>query len=524
MSIFSERNFNFFMATAVLLILVIPVGIANIYLGYFIGESPCTLCWNERIGMIIIGILGIFILRYGLKMKYIAGVFISAAYGLLMTIRHTSLDGFAWDVGMGFGTSMFGAHTYTWGVFVYWAVIIVMSVLLIFVKNKQIAKDLTSDEIVCRKLNPYSKIVVIASFVIVLSNAFQAFFLTGIPPFSGKGEPERMSLNILQAKEKWTTGVWTRLQKSFSLTGRNVVDAPLVEKESYPKKFSFNANPHEGPIADLNSKLEILDTKKLPFKAIGIFQKGNASTLAYNKNKNEFVVGSTQAGFYFTDENFEKVTSSAILDKPNGYDIPLLVSSTFIDDMLVTTSYNKTLVAIERENLDKIDSFKEWNTFRQTTGGLKTSWYRSRPVVLTIRAKKSYILSIAKDPNSKFLYMLSVPNEVNKNIILIKIDSTDNILSGESILKIDENLKLKSDRSVHEYYITASEIQDDKILAFSKNFNTMLVIDIQSQKITNAYELPDIGTINDVAIKDSVIYALNFKDNETFITKLKMPF
>ena len=45
------------MTTAVLLILAIPVGIANIYLGYVVGESPCTLCWFERIGMILIGVL-----------------------------------------------------------------------------------------------------------------------------------------------------------------------------------------------------------------------------------------------------------------------------------------------------------------------------------------------------------------------------------------------------------------------------------------------------------------------------------
>lgn len=56
-----QKRFNLLMTTAVLLILAIPVGIANIYLGYVVGESPCTLCWFERIGMILIGVLGIFI-------------------------------------------------------------------------------------------------------------------------------------------------------------------------------------------------------------------------------------------------------------------------------------------------------------------------------------------------------------------------------------------------------------------------------------------------------------------------------
>ncbi len=39
MSLFNEKNFDFVMATAVLLVLAIPVGIANIYLGYVIGEA-----------------------------------------------------------------------------------------------------------------------------------------------------------------------------------------------------------------------------------------------------------------------------------------------------------------------------------------------------------------------------------------------------------------------------------------------------------------------------------------------------
>lgn len=39
----SEKNFNLLIATEVLLILAIPVGIANVVLGYIIGESPCTL-------------------------------------------------------------------------------------------------------------------------------------------------------------------------------------------------------------------------------------------------------------------------------------------------------------------------------------------------------------------------------------------------------------------------------------------------------------------------------------------------
>ncbi|MBZ7960924.1 disulfide bond formation protein B [Campylobacter molothri] len=71
----NDQYFYLFMTTAVLLILAVPVGFANIYLGYFHNESPCTLCWFERIGMVIIGVLGMLILRYGPQIKYIVCVF-----------------------------------------------------------------------------------------------------------------------------------------------------------------------------------------------------------------------------------------------------------------------------------------------------------------------------------------------------------------------------------------------------------------------------------------------------------------
>ena len=48
-----------------LLIVLLPVGIANIILGYFMGDSPCTLCWGQRQNMAYIGVVALFMVRYG---------------------------------------------------------------------------------------------------------------------------------------------------------------------------------------------------------------------------------------------------------------------------------------------------------------------------------------------------------------------------------------------------------------------------------------------------------------------------
>ena len=46
-----------------LLIVLLPVGIANLILGYLMGDSPCTLCWGQREQMAFIGVVALFILK-----------------------------------------------------------------------------------------------------------------------------------------------------------------------------------------------------------------------------------------------------------------------------------------------------------------------------------------------------------------------------------------------------------------------------------------------------------------------------
>ena len=62
-----------------LLIVLLPVGIANVILGYFMGDSPCTLCWGQRQEMAYIGVVALFMVRYGFKPKYLATMLVMAA-------------------------------------------------------------------------------------------------------------------------------------------------------------------------------------------------------------------------------------------------------------------------------------------------------------------------------------------------------------------------------------------------------------------------------------------------------------
>lgn len=511
----NQKTFNFIMATAVLLVLAIPVGIANFYLGYVIGEGPCTLCWQERIGMVVTGVAGILIIRYGLKLRYIAMVFISGGYGMFMTLRHTSFMS-SRDMGMGFGGDVFGAHTYTWGVLVYWVVIIVMSVLLLTVKKSEFKDEVTSEDTNIKPLSPYAKGIIWLSFIVIASNAVQAFISAGPPPFVGKGSPERISLE----KNTWIFNVWPRLSKPFSFTGSNVVEKPYMADINEKVSTKFNTNSNKGAFESLESTLSINETIILPFQAKGIFGKGASSGIAYDIKNKEFAIVNSNGGIYFVDDNFQP-TAHAIIDMPNGRNLKLLADASFVDGTLIATGINKTLVAIKRTPKDKIDPYKEWVTMRETSGGLELPWKQDRPFVLTVRAKKSYILTLAKDPNSKFMYMVSVPNDKSSKQILIKVDSKDRLLSAET--PITSAIKLKDGRKIDDYYITALAFGSDKLYAYSKNYNTLMAIEPNSAKIVAAYAMPDVGDVKSMEIVNNKLYLLSKKDGKDEIIILSMP-
>ncbi len=55
------------LALAVLALAVVPVGAAVFVLGFVYGDSPCVMCWEQRIGMALVALIGLFILRFGAR-------------------------------------------------------------------------------------------------------------------------------------------------------------------------------------------------------------------------------------------------------------------------------------------------------------------------------------------------------------------------------------------------------------------------------------------------------------------------
>ena len=120
--------------TLVLLMMVFPIGIAVFVLGFGLGDSPCIMCWSERINLIAIALTGVFMMRYGLKQKYIGWLMVICLFGMFNTMRHIGLYS-SQDNGQGFSLMLFGARTYTWSLVMH-TLGLVVAIVLYYLENK----------------------------------------------------------------------------------------------------------------------------------------------------------------------------------------------------------------------------------------------------------------------------------------------------------------------------------------------------------------------------------------------------
>lgn len=515
----STKTFDWIMTTAVLLVLAIPVGIANIYLGFYVGESPCTLCWFERIGMIVIGILGIFMLRYGPKMKYIACVFLFGAYGLYMGLRHTSTH-WARDIGMGNGDKLVGAHTYTWAIVVYWIVIVFMAAMLFFITHKSELMAMLADaKLKIKPLTTYAKFVVIASFLVVCSNAFQALVLNGVPPYTGKGNPDRFSLDLSMMTRTWTTGVWNRLL-NWNFTGKNVIEDPYIKDLSEPKEVLLGLKPEQGPIQNVQ-KLVPSGSELIRIPEIASRTKKPLVAAAFNPETQQMAFVTHELGAFMTTPDMKKVTDYVVFDKPNASDMHYVTGAAFADNKLMIIAFNKVLVGIEKSE-KPIDDLLEWRTFRETSGHINPIFGKARKNMVSIRGKQSYVNALASDGN--FLYTITIPNRWTKKAVLQKFSTNDWMLSAETPLRAASNLNVKDERKLGLTYVSGLFFHQGQLLAMDARYNELLVINPDTAEIVAAYYLDGLSAPRSVFIKGDRLVVLDRKNNENYLVSYAVPF
>ena len=466
---------------AVLALVIGPIGIAVFVLGFGLGDSPCVLCWAQRTGMVLIALTGLFVIRFGPRPRYVGLAVLLAAFGIYMGLRHSSLH--LWrDVGQGFSAEILGAHTYTWSMFIYWACVVMMGVLLLMLKDGEASSE-------ARRLRPLERVTLWLFLVAAAGNAVQAFASTGPPPYMGQGDPIRFSFN--PGNWVWSTEEWT--PSPVSLRGRWAIEKPDVGLA--------NASPAESPLANV----PLLSTARRGNVSLPL--DGPITDLAYDAATDRFLV-TTEKGIYITDGSFGRVLRHTIVDTGFSVDLARFAAGTFLgSDTVMAMSENKSYVVL-REN-DKADAASNYRYFLASFDKFDEV---SRSRFTTVRAKMMYVMAAAFDPASGSVYTVTVPNTKVKRLVVSRFDRRDMTLSEEftPALAPGSGLAFKTEKgSLDSFYVAGAAFAGGRLHCISAAFGTLLTIDPQTRTVVAAGTIPGLAKPVGLAIKGSEAFIVD---------------
>ncbi len=459
----SEDRLRAVLAWIVIVLMGGPVTTA-VLLGVLHGDSPCILCWAERTSMILIALVGLFVIRYGPKPRYLGLAVLLGTWGTFMAIRHSALH-LARDVGQGFSAAILGVHTYVWAWVIHATVLAVIGVLLLFMRRLA-----PSDEI--RPPSRAGRFAMGFFMVVVAANALQAFASTGPPPFIGQGDPVRLSLN----PRHW---VWSleELQPPYvSLRGSWAIPAPDPD--------AADPEPAHGPLANLPALAVHRWTR------IGVPLDGAPSGLAYDAAIGRFVVVTDHYEVALLDSTLTRVIHRVVLDPGFSVDLTPLAGAAFLGaDTMAALSTNKSYALLVPD--PNADARREWRHFRATDGRVKEL---DLGRFQTVRAHQMYVMSLAYDPTAQELITVGVPSPRHRQLVVSRFARADMTLSSEFEPDLASGLALAgSDRSLAEYVVTGTTVAGGRLYAVSAAYSTLLVIDLRRREVRSAYALPGVA-------------------------------
>ncbi len=473
----SERLYTA-LSAAVLLLSIVPIGGAVFVLGFMDGDSPCVMCWEQRIGMAIVALVGLFVLRYGPKPRYIGMGVLASAWGMFMGLRHMSLHA-ARDIGQGFSLEVLGAHTYTWSLFIYAICVVTMGLLLLALGEG----DLNGDR---RTLKPLDRVTMYVFLLVVAANAVQAFASTGPPPYMGQSDPIRFSFkphDWLWSMEEWNL-------RPGSFRGRWGAEKPSLA--------GLNPDPAGGPLAGL--PVLVVGERR----TLSVPLRGTPTGLAHDEATDRFLV-TTQQGVYILDGALSRVLRYTVIDPGFSVDLDAFAGAAFLDSTTVmAVTQNKSYVVL-REN-DKADAAANFRYFLESADRFDEV---SRSRLTTVRAHMMYAMSAAYDPATESLYTVTVPNSKMHRLVVSRFDRSDLMLSAEFMPKLGAGLTLAGEkRSLDELYVTAATVAGGRLYALSADYGTLLAIDPATRTVVAAYAVPALSKPTGLAVRGDDFYVL----------------
>ncbi len=463
MTVLSEDRLRTVLAWIVIILIGGPVG-AAVWLGVVYGEAPCILCWAQRTSMVLLGLLGLFVLRYGPRPRYIGMVVLLGAFGVFMSLRHAALH-LARDVGQGFAAPYFGAHTYVWAWFVHWVVLAVVGVLLLLLREQPVRQGV-------RDPGRVGRIAMTLFLVVVGANALQALITTGPPPFIGQADPVRFSFN----PRHW---VWMNQEE---LAGRISLRGAWTIPRPDPASIVMDPDPAGGPLADI----QVLPVEV--WESIGTTLDGRLNGLARDPATGRFIAVTERYSVYVLDSALTRIEHHVELDHQYSIELTPLAGAALVGDTLAVLATNKSYLLLRPD--PAADADREWRHFRKTSGGI-TELRRSR--FATVRARQMYVLSLAYDPEAHELITVSVPSPRHRRMVVSRFARDDMTLASEFLPRLGPGLALSGDdRSLAEYVVTGAVVADGLLYAISAEYSTLLVIDLDGMRVVAAYAVPGL--------------------------------
>lgn len=477
------------LALAVLGITAIPVGVAVFVLGFVYGDSPCVMCWEQRVGMALIALIGVFVLRYGPRPKYVGLSILVGGYGMFMSLRHTAMHA-ARDIGQGFSLEVLGAHTYTWALFIFWVCVVTMGLLLLMLRS-----DDLEDRV--RQLRPLESLAVVVFLVAIAGNIVQAFASTGPPPFMGQGDPVRFSFN----PKHWVWSLEEWRPAPVSLRGRWAIEKPEIS--------SLPADPSAGPLGPLPG----LAVKRQAKLALPL--KGTVTDLAYEGSTDRFLL-TTQNGIYITDAGLGRVVRYTVIDPGFSVDLGRFAGAAFLSpNTVLAMGENKSYVVLKENDRASADA-----NFRYFLESFDRFDEVSRGRLTTVRARMMYTMSAAFDPAAKSLFTLTVPNGKAKRLVVSRFGD-DYVLSEEfsPTLAAASGLALRGKRRLDEFFVTGAAFADGRLYAMSAAYSTLLVIDPATRTVVSAHAVPGAKRPVGLALRGTELYLLGDDGTVTVVER-----
>lgn len=477
------------LAALVLFLAGVPLFTSVFVLGFGHGDSPCVLCWAQRTSMALVALIGLFVLRYGPRPRYLGLAVVVAAHGLFMGVRHSALH-WARDVGQGFSVELIGAHTYSWSAFVFWCIVVAMGVLLMLLRAGDVRDAAAGSP--PRALTLVDRIAGGVFLLVAAGNIVQAFASTGPPPFMGQADPIRFSFNPAH----W---VWSLEEYSPApISWRGRYDIPK------PDLGGLRSSAAEGPL----SGIEALEPRQR--LQVGAALGAPITGLAFDAESRRFLV-TTPRGVAILDETLARIDRRVTIDTAFAVDLDQFAGAAFLArDMVLAVSRNKSFVIL-REPVPG-DAPDAGRNFRFFLDNFDAFHEVSRSRFATIRAKMMYVEATAFDPASASLFTVSVPNRRSRNLVVSRFAGDDMTLSEEFVPAIaaGSGLSLAApERSLAEFTVTGLSAADGVLYALSAAHSTLLVIDPVSRQIVSAHALAVPPRPTGLAVVDDALYVVN---------------